>query len=57
MLLFAGRISAKSARKPPFGQMPNAQGGEPVLFALAFTIAPHLQPINHRSCFCPFAGI
>jgi hypothetical protein len=24
---------------------------------LSFTIAPHLQPINHRGCFSPFAGI
>ena len=25
--------------------------------ALAFTLAPHLQPINHRGCFSPFGGI
>ena len=25
--------------------------------ALAFTVAPHLQPINHRGCFSPFVGI
>jgi hypothetical protein len=24
---------------------------------LAFTIAPHLQIINYRGCFSPFAGI
>jgi hypothetical protein len=24
---------------------------------LAFTLAPHLQPINHRGCFSPLAGI
>jgi hypothetical protein len=24
---------------------------------LAFTLAPHLQPINHRGCFSPFVGI
>jgi hypothetical protein len=29
----------------------------PVLFALAFTIAPHLQTINYRGCFSRFAGI
>jgi hypothetical protein len=23
----------------------------------AFTVAPHLQPINYRGCFSPFAGI
>ena len=25
--------------------------------ALAFTVAPHLQIINYRGCFSPFAGI
>jgi len=25
--------------------------------ALAFTLAPHLQPINHCDCFSPFGGI
>jgi hypothetical protein len=29
----------------------------PALFGLAFTLAPHLQLINHRGCFSPFAGI
>jgi hypothetical protein len=24
---------------------------------LAFTLAPHLQTINHRGCFSPFVGI
>jgi hypothetical protein len=57
-LLFAGRVSAYSAHKPPFG--PGAErpkGVIPVLSALAFTVAPHLQIINHRGCFSPFAGI
>jgi len=29
----------------------------PVKHALAFTVAPHLQPINHRGRFSPFVGI
>jgi hypothetical protein len=33
------------------------KGVIPVLSALAFTVAPHLQLINHRGCFSPFAGI
>jgi len=37
--------------------MPNAQRVIPVLFALAFTVAPHLQIINYRGCFSPFVGI
>jgi len=58
MLLFAGRVSAKSARKPPCGPgAERSKGWLPVLFALAFTVAPHLQIINHRGCFSPFAGI
>jgi hypothetical protein len=61
-LLFAARVSAKSARKPPFGPAlgPAAErpkGVIPVLFALAFTVAPHLQIINHCGCFSPFVGI
>jgi hypothetical protein len=33
---------------------------KPVIAAalpLAFTVAPHLQTINHRGCFSPFVGI
>jgi hypothetical protein len=33
------------------------KGVIPVLLALAFTVAPHLQPINYRGCFSPFVGI
>jgi hypothetical protein len=33
------------------------KGVIPVSFALAFTIAPHLQIINYRGCFSPFVGI
>jgi hypothetical protein len=29
----------------------------PAAPALAFTLAPHLQRINHRDCFSPFGGI
>jgi hypothetical protein len=29
----------------------------PAAPVLAFTLAPHLQPINHRDCFSPFGGI
>jgi hypothetical protein len=31
--------------------------GHPADFRLAFTVAPHLQPINYRGCFSPFVGI
>jgi hypothetical protein len=31
--------------------------GDFALLALAFTLAPHLQPINHRGCFSCLAGI
>jgi hypothetical protein len=27
------------------------------LHRVAFTLAPHLQTINHRGCFSPFVGI
>jgi hypothetical protein len=29
----------------------------PAVLALAFTLAPHLQRINHCDCFSPFGGI
>jgi hypothetical protein len=29
----------------------------PAAQPLAFTVAPHLQTINYRVCFSPFAGI
>jgi hypothetical protein len=29
----------------------------PATSALAFTLAPHLQPINYRGRFSPFGGI
>ena len=31
--------------------------GQAVVDRLAFTLAPHLQLINHRGCFSPFVGI
>jgi hypothetical protein len=30
---------------------------DPAPIWLAFTLAPHLQPINYRGCFSPFIGI
>jgi len=33
------------------------KAGVPSLRLLAFTLAPHLQPINHRECFSPIVGI
>jgi hypothetical protein len=57
-LPFAGRVSAKSARKPPFGPATDRPIGViPGLFALASTVAPHLQIINRYGCFSPFVGI
>jgi hypothetical protein len=38
-----------------FGSAP--KGGDRVAFALAFTVVPHLQIINYRGRFWPFAGI
>jgi hypothetical protein len=48
--VFAGRASPMGRQRP----------GKRAIFAsllLAFTLAPHLQPINHRGCFSPLAGI
>jgi hypothetical protein len=57
-LLFAGGSLPKFARKPLFGSgAERPKGVIPAWFPLAFTIAPHLQLINHRGCFSPFAGI
>jgi hypothetical protein len=33
------------------------KSGIPAASALAFTVAPHLQLINYRGCFCRFDGI
>jgi hypothetical protein len=48
----------KSARKPPFGAAAERpKGAIPVLYGLAFTVAPHLQIINYRGRFSRIVGI
>jgi hypothetical protein len=57
-LLFAGRFLPNPRANRPSDQVPNAQRAViPGSLALAFTLAPHLQTINHRGCFSAFAGI
>jgi hypothetical protein len=47
---FAGRFSAQSEKIRPKPVVPSGM-------SLAFTLAPHLQRINHRGRFSPFGGI
>jgi hypothetical protein len=57
-LRFAGRSFCQIPRKPPFGPGTEpAQSGDSGLIPLAFTVAPHLQIINHRGRFSRFVGI
>jgi len=42
-------MSARTASRP--------KSGDYGRFPLAFTLAPHLQPINYGGCFSPFGGI
>jgi len=46
-----------SARHCPIGFEPALNRGIPAAWVLAFTVAPHLQLINYRGCFCGFGGI
>ena len=41
----------------PIGFASALKGAVPGASSLAFTLAPHLQPINYRGCFSRFAGI
>jgi hypothetical protein len=54
---FAGGFMPNPRANRPLVPVLNAQSGDSGLIRLAFTVAPHLQIINHRGRFSRFVGI